>query len=333
MSGRPKTPEERERDRARYRDNQLGIKHTVSPDAAVRRIRIWRQKGILWRIMSDRTGISMAQLQNIESGMRGYIRVGTHSKIMSARFTSQDVSKFSGLGVRRRLQALAAVGYTTVTLAEITNRDHTYIHAIMTGKNARNFVNRPVGLAVHQAYEKYASIDPRTLGQSERATTYAKNIAVKHSWGAPKDWDDDTIDDPDAWPEFTGKCGEVKGIMIHLRDGIPMCRRCTDIMNNGRRTVDPLRVFELYTEGTSSHDIAFELGVRRDLISHYVAPLTVRHVLSFADGTTMTGTCERCGHVRLRSDGRRNGEVKLVCYNSVQNGNAWARNATLTNTD
>lgn len=329
MGGRkgPKSEAERQRDRVRYLENARGIKHTISPDAAVRRIKIWRQKGILLDTIAARTGVSKAQVRNIESGIRGWIRTSTHAKIMGARFTVDDIAKFPAHGVRRRLCALAAIGFSTDTLGEILARDGKYVHAIMSGKNARERVTRPIGLAVFQAYEKYADVDPMTLGQSSFATNYAKSVARKRSWGAPKDWDDDTIDDPDAWPEFTGACGRVQGIMIHLRDDIPMCQRCTHTLEHGGRSVDPLRIFELHGEGKTSAEIATELGVRKDLISHYVAPLNVVkvHTLSFADSVQMQGTCELCGNVKLRSAGTRNGASKLICYNSVEKSNGWAK--------
>jgi hypothetical protein len=323
----PKSEAERQRDRIRYLENARGIKHTIAPDAAMRRIKIWRQKGILLDTIAERTTVSKAQIRNIEGGVRTWIRTSTHAKIMGARFTPEDIHKFPGYGVRRRLRALAAIGYATGTLGEILGRDAQYVHAIMSGKNAREFVLRPLGLAVHQAYEKYQDVDPMDLGQSSFATNYAKSIARKRSWGAPKDWDEDTLDDPDAWPEFTGACGRVQGIMIHLRDSIPMCERCSHTLEHGGRSVDPLRIFELHSEGKTSAEIADELGVRKDLISHYVAPLNVVkvHTLSTANPVSMTGTCELCGSVKLRSAGVRNGASKLICYNSVEKSNGWAK--------
>src|SRR5690606_31398529 len=39
-------------------------------------------------------------------------------------------------------------------------------------------------------------------------------------------WDPDTIDDPDAYPEWTGACGTHRGRLIHKREGTPVCGPC-----------------------------------------------------------------------------------------------------------
>src|SRR5690606_40281199 len=35
-----------------------------------------------------------------------------------------------------------------------------------------------------------------------------------------------SIDDPDAFPEWTGACGTVHGRQVHMREKIPMCDPC-----------------------------------------------------------------------------------------------------------
>lgn len=320
----PKSEGERQRDRVRYLEYSRGIRHLADPAPAMRRITIWRQKGIDLDTITERTGVSKAQIRHIQNGVRTEIRTSTLEKIMGARFTPADIAKFPAVGVRRRLRALAAIGFSSLTLGEILARDRKYVNAIMTGKNAREFVLRPIGLAVHEAYEKYRDVDPMTMGQTSFATNYAKSTAIKNSWGAPKDWDDDTIDDPEAWPEFTGECGRVRGIMIHLRDGIPFCERCFYIIHNSPgRSVDPVRIFDMHSEGATTQEIADHFGVRKDLITQYVNVLNVvqQHRLTSVDTVNMRGLCERCGVVGIRSSGlRKDGSTKLICANSVDSG-------------
>ena len=42
-------------------------------------------------------------------------------------------------------------------------------------------------------------------------------------------WDDDTIDDPAAFPDWTGKCGTPDGYDAHYKMKIlPSCQPCRD---------------------------------------------------------------------------------------------------------
>lgn len=217
MGGRkgPKSEAERQRDKIRYLENARGIKHTIDPAAAQRRINIWRQKGISLDTIAERTGVSKAQIRHIQFGTRSWIRTSTHAKIMGARFTREDVSMFPAIGIRRRLQAFAAAGFSTVTVGDMIARDRKYVNALQTGKNGKEVILRPVGAAVLEAYEKYAFTSPLDLGQSDHATAYARNSARKNRWATFECWDDDTIDDPEAIPEWTGRCGTARGWQIH----------------------------------------------------------------------------------------------------------------------
>lgn len=288
----PKSEAERQRDRIRYLENARGIKHTIAPDAAMRRINLWRQKGVSLDTIAERTGVSKAQIRNIQNGVRGWIRTSTHAKIMGVQLSRADVSMFPAVGVRRRLQALAAVGYSTLTLGEILSRDRKYVCALQVGKNGREFVLRPIGAPVYEAYEKYAWADPRELGQTDHATTYVRNSARKNGWAPPHCWDDDTIDDPEAIPEWTGRCGTVRGYRIHYDEKIyvdenvisprtgkktkvlVLCRPCVDAMSDtgpgNAPKFERWEIDEMQAEGLTVPEMAAIFGVHERTLNRVI---------------------------------------------------------------
>lgn len=95
-------------------------------------------------------------------------------------------------GARRRLQALAAVGWPSRAIADrLGHRDHTTVLDVRSG--ATTTVRRRTATAVAAAYDALAM----TPGPSERARRHA----ARQGWLPPLAWDDDLIDDPAHSPD------------------------------------------------------------------------------------------------------------------------------------
>jgi hypothetical protein len=90
---------------------------------------------------------------------------------------------------------------------------------------------------VDQMYRKLALVKPEDHGIAEGAIVRAKTYARKAGWTAtPGCWDEDTIDDPSAFPEWTGQCGTVYGFRVHYREGLlPVCEACSKARSVARR--------------------------------------------------------------------------------------------------
>lgn len=156
-----------------------------------------------------------------------------HNAVMSAKFGPADVSEMvRSVGTQRRLRALVAAGFSQVWLAENTGRSHAELNNFMV--RDRKTVLRQHATEVEQLYRKVSGSDPVELGVPEKAVKYSKTVARKRGYEPSLCWDDDTIDDPDAIPEWTGMCGTEDGYRIHIRETLfgdsemPPCDACRD---------------------------------------------------------------------------------------------------------
>ena len=91
-------------------------------------------------------------------------------------------------GTRRRIRALAAMGWPLAELGRIVGVSY---HTVWSWTDSAR-VRADTAETVRQLYDKLAM----TPGPSRRARTIAKN----KGWLPPLCWDDDTIDDPAAKP-------------------------------------------------------------------------------------------------------------------------------------
>lgn len=125
-------------------------------------------------------------------------------------------------GTTRRLQALVASGWPQARLAArlgilASNFCLTITAERVTVRTAR---------AVSSLYDALWQLDPREHDVDNQAYSRARNHATAHNWAPVGAWDDDTIDDPAATPEWTGECGTPNGYYIHRRIRIPACPPC-----------------------------------------------------------------------------------------------------------
>ncbi|MFJ5785390.1 hypothetical protein [Streptomyces hydrogenans] len=80
--------------------------------------------------------------------------------------------------------------------------------------------------AVAVAYNAVWNEDPQRHGVSQQAACRFRNYAWTNGWAPPAAWDDDTLDDPDAIPDWTGFCGTDRGWWTHRIEHIPVCPAC-----------------------------------------------------------------------------------------------------------
>ena len=91
---------------------------------------------------------------------------------------------------------------------------------------SREHVHHGTYAKVRDLYEKLQHVDPRDHGVTEGDMRRAKTWASKKGCAPISCWDDDTIDDPEAWPEWTGLCGTLRGRKLHYEYKIPLCHNC-----------------------------------------------------------------------------------------------------------
>ncbi|MEU6990306.1 hypothetical protein ABZ953_06545 [Streptomyces sp. NPDC046465] len=136
-----------------------------------------------------------------------------------------------GTGTRRRLQALVAKGWSQSELARRLGVDRANFGGTMT----RGLVCASTARTVNGLYDELWRLDPEQHGVPARWAEQARTLAADRRWAPPGAWDDDQIDNPDAWPDWTGWCGTPDGYRIHYRVRVPLCPPCRTARTDARK--------------------------------------------------------------------------------------------------
>ena len=228
----------RGRDRSKEKRQEylraVGLAGYVPAGPVQQRLRFLHDKrGVTFDVLAERTGMDR---ETVLMQYRGTNKAGqvirschmaTERKILGAKFKPGDGAWFPAVGIRRRLQALAVAGFTAPFLADrLPVGDYRILHNTLSGRKSKGLVKAEFADAVITLYDKLHDADPVEEGVLAQASSRCRNFARRHGYAPPSCWDGDTIDDPEAEPEWTGRCGTWWGWHIHQRDGIPMCDRC-----------------------------------------------------------------------------------------------------------
>jgi hypothetical protein len=202
-------------------NRQLGRSPFTSPDQAQARLQELHQT-MSWKTLVTATGLELNALLRIYNGQRTKIRNETHAKIMAVTAPAQgDRGQYlDATGSTRRAQALSYLGHSYATIAGAANTSHNRILSIANGRQPT--IRRDLAERLEAAYRQLASVRPT----ANKYTSRTRNFARANGWAPPGAWDDDTIDDPTAAPDWTGYCGTDRGWWIHQRQQLPMCQRC-----------------------------------------------------------------------------------------------------------
>ncbi|WP_121711607.1 hypothetical protein [Streptomyces sp. E5N91] len=138
----------------------------------------------------------------------------------------------TAVGTARRLQALTVMGWPASRLCRETGLTPHRLVPLL--KDTAQAVTGEEARTVAAVYARLSAVSPGLSGVSHIAARAARERAAAALWAAPACWDDDTIDDPDAIPQWTGYCGTVRGALAHERDGLPLCPPCEDALHRRR---------------------------------------------------------------------------------------------------
>lgn len=127
---------------------------------------------------------------------------------------------------RRRIQALMAVGYPMPAIIRTTGTAERRLRDVIHDRQGT--VEATTAIAVETAYDLLWDKDPLDQGVWLRDAARARATAARHRWAPPAAWDDDTIADPKALPDWTGRCGTPGGYYDHTQIGTPTCQPCRD---------------------------------------------------------------------------------------------------------
>ncbi|MCX5103443.1 hypothetical protein [Streptomyces sp. NBC_00439] len=133
-----------------------------------------------------------------------------------------SATPISSVGTHRRLTALVAAGWPQAHLAKRLGMSDGNFSSLL----GRSQVIVRTARLVRSVYDELWLSDPREHGVGTQPFSRARNHGASHQWAPPGAWDEDTIDDPAAFPDWTGRCGTPGGCHIHSRIGVPACQPC-----------------------------------------------------------------------------------------------------------
>ncbi|MEU2426969.1 hypothetical protein ABZ619_39155 [Streptomyces sp. NPDC007851] len=132
-------------------------------------------------------------------GVAKKIRKENAELIMAFRPTLDDytpTSVISSIGSRRRLQALATLGWTLRALAPRCRLSEGQLAYVMQSPTT----SAAVAVTIRDLYNELWHRSPDESEVKGYITRRAKTIAARSGWHGPLAWDDDTIDDPKVRP-------------------------------------------------------------------------------------------------------------------------------------
>ncbi|MER7973782.1 hypothetical protein ABTX35_33060 [Streptomyces sp. NPDC096080] len=193
------------------------------------------------RSVAAAAGVDRKRLQNILTGRpeRGtgpqkQVRPALAAAVLAVQPTLDTLGAktvICAVCTTRRLQAAVADGWPMEYVA----------HRIgWTPGNFSGLIRQPTvtvatARLVRDVYPQLLAADPAADGASPAGITQARAQARREGWAPSHTWDETTLDDPAAHPEWTGECGTSRGVAIHQREGIPLCPRCHTADEKQRR--------------------------------------------------------------------------------------------------
>jgi hypothetical protein len=169
-----------------------------------RRIHALQQLGYSYQRISDLSGVSIGSISRIANGQVGRVLTRNAAKIQAIDLVPADTHLVPAFRVQRRLQALQAIGWSLVAIAERTGWSTQNLNGLMSPWRERDEVTRETFDLIDAAYRSMA-MRPPTESKWTKAT---RTRAARKGWVSPLAWDD--IDDPnEVHPAPCPKCGRT----------------------------------------------------------------------------------------------------------------------------
>lgn len=133
-----------------------------------------------------------------------------------------------GTGTRRRVQALAVMGWSVEKIAERSGINRQAIDRVLRGADVQAVTAR----AIRDAYDDlWSTPAPEGNKHDKIAASRTRRRAQAEGWVGPLAWDDDALDDPDAAPELGEKArgADLDEFMFLVRAGedpVRAAQRC-----------------------------------------------------------------------------------------------------------
>lgn len=181
--------------------------------------------------ISQQSGVSWPVLRNLTVGnTRGpsrRIRTSSAQALLSVPLPAAPpgVGLVPGTATRRRIQALAVTGYPFAFIARTAG---VSIRTVFDVLRTTGPIRAATADRISAAYDQLWDSRPAAVGVRTHHTRHVQRLAAAQRWAPPLAWDDDRMHDPEALPDWTGRCGEVGGYYDHTQLGTPTCQPCRD---------------------------------------------------------------------------------------------------------
>lgn len=302
------TPEEREARRVRAmrarKLRNMGRPQLVLPhefDQVKALVVRGHKAGMTHAQMADQVDVNKSSISNIINGKYVTCKRGTYDKMMRLQVTGPEAettgdtrhssARYESVGGIRRLQALTALGFSAPVMASLMDVGaYPYVRWITDNEPA--YLYWATVVAIDRAYGKLHNADPLDFGIRPQHVRRMQKKAADLLWAPPHCWDADTIDDPDAFPEWTGECGTTGGYYLHLKYDIlvkegggdsakrkrkVLCAPCLDARRNDfgvvRNAERDDEIMEALKEGVQYRAIAEDFGITVRTVQRVAADL------------------------------------------------------------
>lgn len=199
------------------------------------RLRAYRAQGMTLKQMQEQSGIHFSTISMHLAKEPAGMRRRAYEALVRVEFEEPSpTAQVDPTGTRRRLLSLWHDGFGPKFVGFELGCHKSQIQRIAHGRG--RYAGTPgvtieygTHRAVKELYGKLETSVPADLGIGRREVKWLNTFAVKAGAFPRSCWDPDTIDDPQALPDWTGYCGTPWGWAVHKREGIPVCDRCAEL--------------------------------------------------------------------------------------------------------
>jgi transposase len=223
----------------------------VPAGPTTRRLRQLFEGGMSLQQIAKELGCAPEHIGWISRGHRKQVTLAMERAVLAIEPKPHRDRKYvDATGTFRRIRALSAIGYAFAEQAEILGMG---VREFCRKASQQRYVSPDTERAVKAMYDKF-SMTPSTRTGWGRAVQRAR----RESWAPPLAWDDETIDDPKAKPDFgrVNQClPDEQAVQLALTGELHKVGR--DLNNAEKREV----VARATTLGKSSRQIAKLAGI------------------------------------------------------------------------
>ncbi|MGC9540207.1 hypothetical protein [Streptomyces sp. UG1] len=205
-------------------------------------VRALEAYGLGWKRIARLAGVSPTTVGKLlygaprrNMGPSKRVRPETAAKLLAVEATPENLGgavSVDGTGTRRRLQALVAGGWPQAQLARRLEMEPGNFGVTLRAERVLVSTSR----AVTALYEGLWRADPVEHGVHPQGVSRARNQVRTNQWAPVGAWDEESLGDPAAYPDWTGKCGTPQGYDAHYHYHLlPACQPCKDAKTADRQ--------------------------------------------------------------------------------------------------